>query len=396
MQDGRPRLLVVDDEPGLATSVSDLAEELGFNSFATDNPETFKELYDRDFDVLILDLMMPQVDGIELIRFLSESRCRSSIILISGSDNQILQAAAELARAQGLQVVGSLRKPLRLADLEGFLQQAQSRTGDELREQTTGPTYEELKEAIEQKALTVFYQPKISLSESRVVGLEALARWIHPEKGFISPAVFIPLAEETGLIDPLTEFVVYAALESSVAWVNAGLIEEVAANLSTRMLSDLDLPERIMSVLQSTGIGVSQLVLEVTETALVREQVKSLDVLTRLRMKGIRLAIDDFGTGYSTMQQLKRYPFTELKIDRSFVMRLSEDQESRAIVDTTIELGRRLGMQVVAEGVETLEALRYLKSQKCSMAQGYFIARPMPAKDFSEWLMKAPAQLTQY
>lgn len=383
-----PKLLVVDDEVELAATVSDLAEEIGFSPFATSSPEEFKRLYDHKYDVIVLDLLMPEVDGIELLRFLAEADCEASIILMSGFDAHVLQAAAELARAQGLRVVGSVKKPIRLEELESLLVSATSPERIDLHPESGGPTAEELETALEAGQLHVFYQPRISLKQGSVVGLEALARWRHPQHGFFSPSLFIPLAEQTGLIEPLTDAVLRKACLQCRPWLDEKLISELAVNMSAQM-RDLELPESIISTLEEYGLTASQLVIEITETALMRELVKSLDVLTRLRMKGILLAIDDFGTGYSTMQQLQRYPFNEIKIDKSFVKNLTTDDESRAIVDTTIELGRRLKMRVVAEGVESVGALDYLRSQGCDMAQGYFIARPMPAAAVENWLRSA-------
>ena len=383
-----PRLLVVDDEVGLAATVSDLAEELGFRPSATSSPEEFKQLYDHEYDVIVLDLLMPDVDGIELIRFLSEAGCEASIVLMSGFDAHVLQAATELARAQGLRVVGSVKKPIRLDELESILGQAATPERIDLHPEASGPSAEDLKTALEEGQLHVFYQPRISLKNGTVVGLEALARWRHPKHGFFSPSLFIPLAEQTGLIEPLTDIVLRKACVQCGPWLKEKLISEIAVNMSAQM-RDLNLPEEILSTLEEYGLTASQLVIEITETALMRELVKSLDVLTRLRMKGILLGIDDFGTGYSTMQQLQRYPFNEIKIDKSFVKNVTTDDESRAIVDTTIELGRRLGMRVVAEGVESVGALDYLRSQGCDMAQGFFIAKPMPAAAADNWLRSA-------
>lgn len=388
-----PTLLVVDDEPGLAASIGDMASEYGFNAQAVDDPIRFKEVYDSSYDVVVIDLLMPQLDGIELIRFLSDTGCESSIILISGFDTQVLYSAVELAKAQGLDVIGSLTKPLRMRQLEELLDRAKMRLPRKLELQPSGPTAADLKQALDQQELSVAFQPKVDLATNQVVGLEALARWTHPEMGEISPVAFIPIAEEADLIDSVTQFVLFETLRQSQGWLKQGLLREVAVNMSPRMLSNLNIPELIVTSLREQGLSVSHLVLEVTETALMRELVKSLEVLTRLRMKGIRLAIDDFGTGYSTMQQLQRYPFTELKIDRSFVQRIETDDECRAIVDTTIELARRLKMTTVAEGVETESAVRYLTQQGCNLIQGYFIAKPMTPQDFEVWLLRRRSQL---
>jgi EAL domain-containing protein (putative c-di-GMP-specific phosphodiesterase class I)/FixJ family two-component response regulator len=389
----QPRLIVIDDEPDLARLIGDIAEQIGFDVEQFNNARLFKDqyfrrAYDERADVIVLDLVMPGVDGIEVIRFLSDINCDSQLILVSGFDPGVLHSAQKLATEQGLDVVGSLNKPFRFDDLHQLLSRL-SITPKNLARQLTAepPSADELRAALNHNALLLYYQPKIGLDGGDTTGVEALVRWQHPQQGLLGPELFIPTAEQHGLIDELTWVVLKQAMEQCQSWHNQGLDVQVAVNMSAQTLKELDLPEKISDLIQQHGLNPSQLILEITESALMQELTKSLDVLTRLRMKGFRLSIDDFGTGYSSLVQLHRAPFSELKIDRSFVLDMVREKEAHAIIETVIIMGHKLGMKVVAEGVETQESLDELTSMGCDLAQGYLIARPQPGEQVTEWLL---------
>ena len=232
----------------------------------------------------------------------------------------------------------------------------------------------------------VYYQPQIDIGTQLVHGAEALVRWQHPQFGLLPPSLFIPLAEQSNLIGELTWQVLQTAVDDAVAWgkIRPGLT--LSVNMSAMALKDLEMPEKILALAQSRNLDHAAIMLEVTETALMDELVKSLEILARLRMKNFHLSIDDFGTGFSSLVQLHRIPFSEIKIDNSFVMEMASDKEALAIVETIIILGHKLGKTIVAEGVETAEALAMLKDCDCDIAQGYHIARPMPGEAFLEWM----------
>ncbi len=238
----------------------------------------------------------------------------------------------------------------------------------------------ELRGAIENEELVVHFQPKAELESGLIVGVEALVRWQHPERGFIPPNEFIPIAERTGLIKPLSQYVVAAALRQCGAWRAAGYDLHVAVNLTIPDLLDLELPDRIGELLAETGVRPGQLELEVTETTILADPFRVRQVLNRLNEMGLRLAIDDFGTGYSSLAYLKNLPVHTIKIDRSFVMGMCEDASDATIVRSTIDLGRNLGLGVVAEGIESQEVWDALRADGCSLAQGYFISRPASAE----------------
>jgi diguanylate cyclase (GGDEF)-like protein len=240
----------------------------------------------------------------------------------------------------------------------------------------------ELRQAIESEELVLHFQPKASLETGRIVGAEALVRWQHPDRGFIPPNEFVPIAERTGLIKPLSRYVLARALRQCSAWNAAGLDLHVAVNLTIPDLLDLELPDRIAALLEETGVRPSQLELEITESTILADPFRVRQVLNRLNEMGLRLAIDDFGTGYSSLAYLKRLPVQTIKIDRSFVMEMCTDASDATIVRSTIDLGRNLGLDIVAEGIETQEVWDALRALGCTLAQGYLIGKPMPADEF--------------
>ncbi|MBI4492864.1 MAG: EAL domain-containing protein [Chloroflexi bacterium] len=250
----------------------------------------------------------------------------------------------------------------------------------------------ELRQAIEQGQLRLHYQPKVGLKSGRVVGVEALVRWQHPERGLVPPDQFIPLAEQTGLIKPLTEWVLGTALRQCQAWHRAGLELAMAVNLSMRNLHDPQLPDAIAELLAASGVPPAWLELELTESVVMADPVRAMESLRRLCAMGVRIAIDDFGTGYSSLGYLKRLPVGQLKVDRSFVRDMAVDQNSLAIVRATIELGHTLDLEVVAEGVEDRSTWDLLIALGCDLAQGYYLSRPLPAAELECWLREWPLE----
>jgi diguanylate cyclase len=248
----------------------------------------------------------------------------------------------------------------------------------------------DLRRAIERGEIILYYQPQASLRTGEVIGMEALARWHQPERGWVPPAEFIPVAEHMGLIKPLTAQVVELAVNQSLAWQGAGIAIPIAVNVSMRNLLDPRFPETLEDVIGSSGIAPGRLKLEITESAVMAEPARVLETMNRLRARGLRFAIDDFGTGYSSLTYLQRLPVEEIKIDRSFVGQLATDQGSAAIVRATIELGGSLGLDVVAEGVEDAQIWQILNRLGCSTAQGYFLSRPMPAAEVAPWMAGWP------
>jgi diguanylate cyclase (GGDEF)-like protein len=244
----------------------------------------------------------------------------------------------------------------------------------------------ELRRAIDERELAVFYQPKAILTNGDVEGVEALVRWIHPERGLLPPDEFIPLAEHTGLIGPLTLYVLDEALRQCREWRDAGMNISVAVNMAMRNLLDLNFPDRVTEILEKWRLAPTTLELEITENTIMADPFRAMSVLRRLHEMGIKLSIDDFGTGYSSLAYLKRLPVDAVKIDKSFVLGMSADGSDGAIVRSTIDLARNLGLRVVAEGVESSDIWAELRDLGCDVAQGYLISRPVPAEELTAWL----------
>lgn len=244
-----------------------------------------------------------------------------------------------------------------------------------------------LRKAVERGELMLYYQPQVSLKDGRLVGLEALLRWKHPDVGLISPAEFIPVAEDSGLIVPIGRWVLRTACRQVATWRDAGLGPiNVSVNLSVRQTRDPHLLHDILDVLRETGVRPGQLELEITESVLMDNVNVNVDLLTRLRYEGIRLAIDDFGTGYSSMAYLKRFPIDQVKIDRTFVRDIPGNGDDEAITSAIIAMAHNLGLSVVAEGVETAAQLDFLRGAGCDIMQGYYFAEPRPADQVTAFL----------
>jgi diguanylate cyclase (GGDEF)-like protein/PAS domain S-box-containing protein len=246
----------------------------------------------------------------------------------------------------------------------------------------------ELRRAIEQRELVLYYQPKAQLSSGAVQSVEALLRWNHPTRGLVGPDEFIPLAQQTGLIKPLTLFVLDEALTQCRAWERAGITLGVAVNLSVRNLLDAEFPDQVRDLLKKHRVHPSLLELEITESTMLSDPVRTKRVLDKLSAMGVALSIDDFGTGYSSLSYLSQLPVNEIKIDRSFVMNMADSDNDAVIVRSTIDLARNLGLHVVAEGVETEQAWDRLSELGCTLAQGYYLSRPVPADQLTEWLIQ--------
>ncbi len=249
----------------------------------------------------------------------------------------------------------------------------------------------ELRQAIDAGELMVYYQPQINGKTGRLEGVEALARWHHPGHGFIGPEEFIPLAERTGLIGPLTQWVMQEALSQCAAWMQGGLDIKISINISAHNLIDLSLPSKVAELLEKSKLAPEKLVLEVTESVFMLDPESSLIVLDELKSLGVVLSIDDYGTGYSSLSYLKKMPVHELKIDQGFIFDMLGNENDAMIVSSTVTLAHSLGLSVVAEGVETEEAWRYLQELGCDTLQGYFISAPLPADTFLGWLDESTA-----
>lgn len=385
-------VLVVDDSVVQNQHAADLCRQLGLQvvgqaSNGLQALEQLNQLAVRP-NLLIIDLEMPVMDGIALIQKLSEQNQFSAILIVSSREPALLSSVKTMIKAYGLPVVDTLPKPLKIDVLEAAFARYE-------KSQPKAPTVHqpkivvqvgEIAAAIAGQQFFAVFQPKISLSNGIIKGVEALVRWNHPEKGVVFPNDFIALAEEHGLIHDITLQMLDMSLTWLKYWRSHGLNLSVAINLSAGALTDLSLVEQISSKVAAAGIEPKQITLEITETAVMANVALSLTTLTRLRLNGFGLSIDDYGTGFSSMQQLSRIPFTELKIDRTFVDGASESLQLENMVCIAIDTAKKLGLSTVAEGVETAADWQLLKRFGCDVAQGYLAAKPMPGDALIDWI----------
>jgi EAL domain-containing protein (putative c-di-GMP-specific phosphodiesterase class I) len=382
-------ILAIDDDTNICELIAATAQSMGLPCTATTDPAVFLNAIGPDTTLIMIDLKMPKVDGIELLRQLGRQQCKVAIVLISGVGHRILETARELAQAHGLSSVRHLQKPFRVAELKAIFEIHTGIFEAPVSRPKPQCTLEdlELPSVLDPTQFVLHYQPQIDIPSGNVIGLEALVRWMHPTRGLIFPDQFIARFEEAGLIHQLGWSVVDRGLAEIAQFGDAaGVVPALSLNASASSLKDLSFPDRMASLIAARGIAPEKIILEITESALIQDLTRTLDVLARLRMKQVQLSIDDFGTGYSMMQQLRNVPATELKIDKSFVQNMHDSPSDRVVVRKTIEIGHELGMKVVAEGVETQEQLDFLGANGCDTAQGYLFSRPLPPKELLSWL----------
>lgn len=383
------RILVIDDDDTVCGIVSALAKTMGFDCVTTKDPTSFPNLITPSTTLILLDLMMPGMDGIEVLRLLGERRAQARILLMSGMDKRVLETAEKLALSLGLQVLGHIHKPVPLLTLRNTLEAVAKMGPPEMPVEVPALALpdEQLREAIDRDEFVNHYQPQVSLTTGAVTGFEALARWRHPELGLLPPDLFITRIESLGLIDKLCLRTAELALIDLKGFgkIN-GSMPRISLNASMHSLHNLEFPDQLAALSQAQGVPPEKIAIEVTESGLMRQLSRALDVLTRLRMKGFPLSIDDFGTGYAMMQQLQNVPATELKIDKSLVDLMHENDTDRVMVEKVIEIGHGLGMEVVAEGVAVQEQYDLLRKMGCDGAQGFLISRALPPERIPGWL----------
>lgn len=390
---------VVDDDPFILKLHTRILINLGYTAVTTsEGAVRALEAIDAASslpDLILLDLNMPEMDGVEFMRHLVKRDYCGSLILLSGEDERVLQAAEKLVRAHEIAVLGHLRKPIKQEALENLVQTWKPAVTELWSPLDLSKTAKlriaypaaAVRAAINNGELINYYQPMVSLMTGHVVGVETLVRWQHPLHGLVFPDQFIRIAEENGLVRDLTRVVIDGALAQASTWkTEAGLALHMAINVSMDDLNELDFADFVAEQAARAGVTPQNVTLEVTESRLMQDLRIPLEVLTRLRLKRFRISIDDFGTGHSSLAQLRDIPFDELKIDSGFVHGACTDETMRAIFDASVILAKQLDMSIVAEGVEDRADWDFVRRSGGGIAQGYFIARPMPAADIPDWI----------
>jgi len=389
-------VLVVDDDPVVLLQMGQMLAGIGVGEVATarNGLEALLEMGRRSeqFSVVVCDLNMPEMDGVEMIRRIGQSGFRGGLILMSGADRQIVATVGKLAALQGLTVLGQIQKPATPQVMRELLEQTVRIPIDRRMARSAATlTPESLRAGMARQEFNVWLQPKVQADTLQPVGVEALARWRQADGRLVPPDLFIVMAERSGLIAELSGLLLARGLEAAAQLHAAGFPLTVSVNLSALWLDDLRLPDLMQRSVEAVGLQPSDILFEVTETGVTKDVAVALDVLTRLRLKGFGLSIDDFGIGYSSFEQLGRIPFTEMKLDRSFVNRGLQDPAARAILESSMAMAQKLSLSTVAEGVETEEELALMRGMGCGSIQGYLIARPMPVEALIQWLRERPA-----
>ena len=385
------RILIVDDDQLMIDLLGRVIRRLGVRSAMTanDGAAGLIALDEADYDLAFCDIDMPGMDGVEFLRHLGARPNPPAVVVISSTAEVVVKTVEEIGIAHRLRVLGALRKPASVDDVRSVFDRFLERTEPSVASRGSGNLELHADEvlALLPDALELHYQP-IHHTETRAVrAIEALARLKHPKLGLIGPSIFVPVCERNGASTVLLR----AVLRQAVADL-ARLRTEVepslhlAVNISADDLASPDLVAEIAAMVRAADVPMDALTLELTETRIVRDTAVPVEILTRLRVRGVQLAIDDYGTGFASLKQLKRIPFTELKIDRTFVSNAHREPRTREMLASTIELAHKLDLLTVAEGVETEDELELVRSLGCDYAQGYLLSNAMPFAELHEYL----------
>lgn len=385
------KILVVDDSDVQRNHVVSICEQCGIEkhniSGANNGQVAIDMLSAEKFDLAFVDLEMPVMDGVELVRRIAADNLVASVIILSSKDPALILSVGTMAESDGLTVLGTFKKPIQKDYLQTSLVRLSSTKPKPLQSQKNSTLVaEDLLAAINNKQITLFYQPKLTTKGLLLKGVEALARWQHPTYGFVSPAEFVEIAERFGLISQLTDYLFGLALQQKKDWASHGLQFHLAFNLSPLSLTEKGLAEKISQRVAEHNLKPSEFVLEITENAIAGEISTAIETLAKLRLKGFKLAIDDYGTGFANAQQLSRVPATELKLDRILIDNVATRPQQQAILKSTVTLAKELNLVTVAEGVEHFEDFEFLKALEIDLVQGYYFAKPMDAKTLSHWI----------
>jgi EAL domain-containing protein (putative c-di-GMP-specific phosphodiesterase class I)/FixJ family two-component response regulator len=389
----RMTILLVDDDPFMLGLQSRMLHAMGYQAVATAGSAqvALKGLQtgQRTADVIVCDLNMPGMDGVEFLQALNAGQYCGSVILLSGEGARIMHTVQKLLSGGRLTILGALEKPAQPESLRALLDCWVPLNGAAPAAATASlVTAAEIHQANRLHEWTLHYQPKVSLFTGALTGMEALARWNHPQHGLVYPDSFIALAEDCGAIDSLTDWVLRESITQLARWTAEGMPIHIAVNVSMDNLRAPDFARRVGGMVRDAGVSPQDVTLEITESQAMSPSPEPLEALVRLRLQRFKLSIDDFGTGHSSLAQLRDVPFTELKIDRGFVHGARSNQIIRPMLEGSIGIAKRLGMISVAEGVETEQDWHLLREIECDTAQGYYIGRPMRAEYLPAWMLE--------
>lgn len=390
-----PKMLIVEDCPAQQLYAGQLLKQLKIQhiSYASDGELALELLKQQQTDVMLIDLEMPQMNGVELLRSIAKQQLCQTVIITSAKDALLLNSVATMAEADGLQVLGTLAKPLNKELLSLCLSRRKAEVWPADFERKT-PVFDQklLQKAISEQQFSLCYQPIADMSSGQITAVEALARWSQPELGMIRPDVFIAAAEQWGLINELTLLLLDKALKQLQQWHDSGLVVQLSFNLSPVSLSDSTFVQQLQHKVRHAGIKPQCICFEVTETQDFTQVSAAIESLANLRLAGFGIAIDDYGTGFANAQQLSRIPATRLKLDRSLTNGVSERPQQRLVLENTIQLAHKLGLTLIGEGVEKLADAMVIKRCGINLVQGYLYHKPLTANDCTAVLCNSMEQ----
>ena len=381
--------LIVDDDQSMRQLMSAMLKEIGvldIKSAASGvDALVLVDQHPQQIEAIIVDLCMPKMDGIELLRELSERNYSGRLVVMSGLDKSVLRSALEVARMHPLNVVGAIPKPIDVDELSKILQRTATLSG-KVETSYRHMQIDDLFDAVTHRNIKPYYQPLVDIRNEKVVGIESLARWEHDTLGMVPPDVFIPMAEREGVIYTLTNLMFELTLKDFKCLKELGHSLQLSFNLSAKLLHLQRLPDNYAKQVRKFDIAPEEVVLEITESFGIVNDRDAMETLNRLRLQGFKLSIDDFGTGYASMNNLLNMPFTQIKIDRAFVTNASENDVAKTLLESCLKLSHDLELEVVCEGIESEQDLDLVKQLDGTLAQGFLIARPKPFKELIRWL----------
>ncbi|NEX63473.1 EAL domain-containing response regulator [Noviherbaspirillum galbum] len=389
---GGLRFLVAEDDEFQRHWLTVMLTKLGATHIteAQNGREALKILSDASsrIDISFVDLNMPGMDGIELVRHLANGEHAGAVALTSALGSALLFSVETMSKAYGIDVLGTFEKPATPEVLERLIgnYKPSSRARGDAQQALPQFSLDDIHAALAQNQFEPFFQPKVELATGKVKAVEAFARWRHPAHGILTPKAFIPVLEQSGSMERLTWRIIERSVAACRSWHDRGLMLSVSINLSATALSEAGLAERILAHIHEHGIEPAFLTIEITELMAMTDSPVCLENLARLRMKGFGLSVDDYGTARSNMQQLLRIPFLDLKIDRSFVAGAAQNEQMRIALSSCLDLARKLRRNSVAVGVETREDWDLLRGLGCTYAQGFYIAKPMEREAVPDWI----------
>lgn len=389
----QPAILVIEDHPAQRLVMTRALDVLGYSRIyqAQEGNDALAQLATHGpADIVICDVRTPGMDGTQFLREASRRGQIKSVILSSDVSSDLTAAILHMASLLGIQVLGDLGKPLKLGRLESLLRRYEDDSDPPASASRppvfSEPTPREIQIGLERGEFIAYYQPKFDIRTLQPAGAEILARWAHPEHGLLPPSSFIEAVKNCGELDHLTVALAEQAMACTARSSNTGRGASLALNVETCQLASAELLPGLMAGLERHALPATALTIEVTETGLLSVEAATLETLVRLRLLGCTVSIDDFGTGFSSMERLCNLPFNQLKIDASFVQRLPGDARSESVIAATLSLADRLGINVVAEGIETADQRNALLDMRCALGQGYWYASPMSGDEYEAWL----------